>query len=197
MAARKGTTGNIPPEEMTETFGDEDTDLSRFPTDNAPAAKAKPAFTTAQLAELASSDDPLALLAEWGIDPTKSVTTVLGDGAKLVDKGLLVNREFWVLDWRFNESKIKSGKYYCAVKCMDMNLPADHPDRLFVFTDGGAGIYQGLAMFQAANEDAGLPATVPMHVPYGLSPSVYDRTDEDGEDSTGTTYWFANAPFKP
>jgi len=194
MAAKR-TTSTPDTETESEGFGDEHTDLSRFAEDNAPV-KTKAAFTQAQLMELAESDDPLALLAQYaaeaGIETIASVTDVLSDGTTIMEKAMLVNREFYVIDWRFHDSS-KFGGTFCAIKCMDMSKRAGEAGRMFVFTDGGSGIHDRLAMFQLKNENQ----TVPMHVPYGLSPSTYETTDSSGDEITATTWYFANSVVKP
>lgn len=201
MATKRQASAPVDPktgEVLDGTFGDEDQDLSKFAEDNAPAPT-RAAFTKLQMMELANAEDPLALLAQYtearGISEIASVTDVLGDGTALLEKSMLINREFYVIDWRFHPSAKIEGRTFCAVKCMDMNKPVGAAGRMFVFTDGGVGIHEELAMFQLKNDNQ----TVPMHAPYGLSPSTYPVTDrETGEPTgeTGTTYYFANAPTK-
>jgi len=186
-------------EVMNETFGDDDQDLTRF-EESVPAQTA-PMFSKLQLMHLAEAEDPLALLAamaaEKGVTELSSVADVLGDGTSVIPKDGLLNREFYVISWRFHESAKHEGKTFCAVQCMDMNKAAGEPERMFVFTDGGSGIHDELAMFGLKNGGQ----TVPMHAPYGLSPSIYKRKDENGvyldPVEWATTWRFANAPFKP
>lgn len=198
MAAKKPanvhpTTGEI----LDGTFGDEgDPNIAQFA--QVDGTYTRPAFTADQLDAIANAEDPLALLAEYaaanGVAEIATANDILGDGTVVIEKPMLMNKPFIVLDWRFHISTRHKGRSFCAIKCVDPAIQAGQPGRMFVFTDGGVGIYERLSMFQLKNDNK----TVPFQAPYGLAPSTYTMFDDDNEEiGEGTTYWFANAPVTP
>lgn len=149
------------------------------------------AFSRAELQALAEAADPLQMLADLAAAKGKDIkeaSEALGDGTVIMPKDSLVNREFYVVDWRFCEGDMGT---FSAVKCMDPFRPADN-GRMFVFTDGGTGIHDRLVDYYMKHGETGI-----IHVPHGLSPSTYEWSNpETGESGTGTTFYFANGPVK-
>jgi hypothetical protein len=191
MALRK----NTDPAPVSETTDEPFTDSERVAAGMAPLNPPSTAptgneatFTKAEMQALLEASDPLELLAQMAAAKGKAIesaTDVLGDGIVVLGKDMLINKEFFVLEWRFCDGDMGT---FSAVKCMDMKAPADQPGRIFVFTDGGMGIHDALVDYFMKRGDTGI-----IHAPFGLTPSTYDLKDGSG---TGTTWRFANAPTK-
>lgn len=175
--------------DMDETFGDEDTDLSRF--DQTPIGN-KAAYSQREIQALLDAEDPLEALAALAADKgteIKDAALVMGDGTVVVDKEALINKPFVIFDWRHCEG---TQGIFSAVKALDPTVGAGQPGRVFVFTDGGTGIHERLV-----NTFLKEGRTVPISCPHGLTVSEYET---DGFDSvtgkpakiTGRTFYVAN-----
>ena len=182
------------PSTLTETFGDEDQDLSRFEEDKSPGVPRRTVgtLTPEQIDRITMADDPLQALAEITAElnlEIEDASTALGDVFTVIPKEHLVNVGFTILDWKFPVSQ-EHGTTFSAVRCMR------NDGMLFVFTDGGSGIHERLMTYYMKHGRTGIIAC-----PNGMKISEYPRWEDEertvplvgpnGEQMRGRTFYIA------
>ena len=144
-------------------------------------AIAIPKFSDADLREINTFDDAVALMAEaYGNENLFSADQVIGNGFRVLqrsEKDRLVGVECAFLSWRFNPGKFND-EFVTA-------LIVTRAGEKFLINDSGHGIYQQLhQVTQSTGREGGMLAR------HGLSRSDYEYEDsETGKKMPASTYY--------
>lgn len=136
-----------------------------------------------ELRDINTIDELKARIAERG-DVTTADAASFGNGySVLEDKAVLMGRELYIIDWRFNVGD--NGEF---VTLQVLSEDRNGGTEKWIVNDGSTGIREQLRKIEAANGGK----TAVIRVKKGFRVSEYDYTDAvDGKTKRAKTYYIS------